>query len=383
MRITSIEPRVVHVNHRGDWVFVCVHTDAGITGIGEASHSGNDALLLSTLDYFESLIVGQDPRRIQAIYQRLVQPDGGRISGTAVSAIEQALWDILGQRLEVPIHQLFGGALKKKLRLYANINRHVQNRTPEGFALAAKQAADDGFSAIKLAPFDELVGPDHIRTGADAAWRPGVERVRAVRHAIGDSVELAVDCHSRMDASEALIVANELAEYRLFWYEEPVHQRHIDDLEQITASIPMPTASAESVFGMEGFAPFLSRRVVDVLMPDVKHDGGLAETSRIAAAARMNGLLVAPHNPSGPVASAATAQVVSTAPNFYILEYAWGEAPWRAELLEPVEHIEDGYLVLSDLPGIGHKLNDALVDEHRTRTVSTADSSKVRAGSTK
>ncbi len=377
MKITRIEPRVVHVNRRGDWVFVCVHTDAGITGIGEASHSHNDALLVATLNYFEEQIAGQDPRQIQAIWQKLSRLDGGRIAATALSGIEQALWDILGQSLEVPIHQLFGGALTKKLRLYANINRHVNNRTPEGFSTAARQAADEGFTAIKLAPFDEVNGPNHVRTGPDAAWHPGVERVRAVRKAIGERVELAVDCHSRLDASEARTVMQELADCNLFWFEEPVHQRYLDDLAALTASAAMPIASAESVFAMEGFAPFLSRRVVDVLMPDVKHDGGLAETARIASAARMHDILIAPHNPSGPVANASTAQVVSTAPNFYILEYAWGEVPWRAELLQPSERIEDGHLVLSDFPGIGHTLNDDLVEQKRAHVISTADSSKV------
>jgi galactonate dehydratase len=378
MIITSIETRVVHVNHRGDWVFVCIHTDAGITGIGEASHSGNDALLLATLKYFESLVSGEDPCQIQSIRQRLARLDGGRISETALSGVEQALWDILGQKLETPIHQLFGGALNHRLRVYANINRHVRDRSPEGFARAAEQAANEGFTAIKLAPFDELVKPDHVRSGPGAAWRPGVERVQAVRNAVGDAVEVAVDCHNRLDASEALIVADALMDCRLFWYEEPVQHRQVDDLAQITRTVSMPTASAESVFGIEGFAPFLSERVVDVLMPDVKHDGGLAETATIAAAARMRGLAVAPHNPAGPLATAATAQVISTAPNFYILEYAWGEVPWRSELLTPAERIEDGFLVVSDLPGVGHRLNDELVSVHLTQNVSSADSSKVR-----
>jgi galactonate dehydratase len=113
-------------------------------------------------------------------------------------------------------------------------------------------------------------------------------------------------------------------------------------------------------------------------MPDVKHDGGLAETANIAAAARMRGLAVAPHNPAGPLATAATAQVISTAPNFYILEYAWGEVPWRSELLLPAERIEDGCLVVSDLPGMGHRLNDDVVSMHLAANVSSADSSKVR-----
>jgi galactonate dehydratase len=381
MRITSIEAEVVHVNHRGDWLFTLVHTDAGITGIGEASHSGNDALCIAAIEHFSQMLTGEDPRRIEALWERMARLDGGRITHTALSGIEQALWDILGQHLNVPVHVLFGGALRTRLRLYANINRHVRDRSPQGFARAAAAAVDEGFTAVKLAPFDELRGPEHIRTGPKAAWRAGVERVRAVRAAIGDDIELAVDCHSRMDAGEALIVADALADCNLYWYEEPVPDSHLDALEAVSRAVPMPTASAESVFGMEGFAPFLTRRIVDVLMPDVKHDGGLMETKRIAGAARMNQILIAPHNPAGPVATAATAQVISTVSNFSILEYAWGEADWRADLLSPPERIEDGYLILSEEPGIGHRLNPTTVTAHRAARASATDSSKVRPGS--
>lgn len=378
MKIVAIEPVVVHVNERGDWVFVLVHTDAGVTGLGEASHSGNDALCLATLEIFSQRLAGQSPLNINAIWQQLARLDGGRIAHTALSALEQALWDILGQHLGAPIHQLLGGALRQRIRLYANINRHVRERTPEGFARAARQAVAEGFTAIKLAPFDELRARDHIRTGPRAAWRPGVKRVRAVRQAIGDEIELAVDCHGRMEASEALVVARELADCNLFWYEEPVHHDRIDDLVHITQAAPMPTASAETVFGVEGFRPFLTRRVVDVLMPDVKHDGGLLETRNIAEAARLQDLLVAPHNPSGPVASVASGHVCAVMPNFSILEYAWGEVEWRADLLIPREPIENGHLVLSAAPGLGHRLNPEMVAAHRVAVPSPADSTRVR-----
>ena len=377
MKITSIEPLVLQVNRRGDWLHVLVHTDAGITGVGEASHNGNDALCVATLGVFAQRLVGKNPLEIAGIRQSLRQKEGGRVWNTALSGLEQALWDILGQHLGVPVHTLFGGAVRDRLRLYANINRHVNNRTPEGFATAAAQAADQGFTAIKLAPFDEMRHPYRHATGPLADWQMGVARVRAVRKAIGDAVELAVDCHSRMEASVAKIVAQELADCNLFWYEEPVSQDQPEMLAAITASVPMPTASAESVFGVEGFRPFLAQRCVDVIMPDVKHCGGILELSEIAAAARMHQVQVAPHNPAGPLSTAATAQVAATWPNFYILEYAWGEVDWRAELLQPAEKIEDGHLVLSQEPGLGHRLNPALVEKYRRGSPSAADSSKV------
>lgn len=382
MKITAVVPEVVHVNHRGDWVFVVVHTDAGITGVGEASHSSNDSLLLAVLRYFNDTLQGEDPLRIEAIWNRLARMDGGRIVHTAISGLEQALWDILGQHLNTPVHTLFGGAMRDRLRLYANINRHVTDRSPAGFAKAARQAVDEGFTAIKLAPFDELVRPDHIRTGPQAAWRTGVARVEAVRQAIGAEIELAVDCHGRMDGGEALIVADALAACNLYWYEEPVPDAYLDELAGVTAAVRMPTASAESVFGMEGFRPFFQKRIVDVLMPDVKHDGGLMETKRITGAARMCQLLVAPHNPAGPLATAATAQVISTVSNFSILEYAWGEVDWRADLLDPPERIEDGYLLLSQEPGLGHRLNSDTVARHRAQSVSSQDSAKAKPQST-
>jgi galactonate dehydratase len=272
---------------------------------------------------------------------------------------------------------LLGGALRDKLRLYANINRHVTDRSAAGFARAAEQAVSQGFSAVKLAPFDELRVPDHVRTGPRAAWLPGVERVRAVRASIGEDVELLVDCHGRMEASEALLVGRALADCNLYWCEEPVPDYAVNDLARLGAALPMPIATAESLFGLEEFRPFLERRVVDILMPDVKHDGGLAETRHIAEAARLSGLLIAPHNPAGPLATAATAQVARTLANFAILEYAWGEVPWRADLLDPPERIVDGYLQLPMGPGMGHRLNVDVVRQHLRNQASSADSSKV------
>lgn len=377
IKITCIEPIVVRVNHRGDWVFLLVHTDAGITGLGEASHSGNDALLLATVDAFAGRLVGQCPFAVQQLRQAMWCVDGGRISHTALSGIEQALWDIIGQWLGVPIHALFGGAVRDRLRLYANINRHVTDRTPEGFARAAKQAVLQGFSAIKLAPFDEVRERAHVRTGPRAAWRPGVARVQAVRAAIGDEIGLAVDCHGRMEPSEAILAGRALADCSLLWFEEPVPHRFAGELSRVSQNVPMPTASAESVFGIEGFRPFLTSHVVDVIMPDVKHDGGLLETRAIADAARMSQLLVAPHNPSGPVGTVATGHIVATIPNFLILEYAWGEADWRASLLTPAEPISDGYLCLSDGPGLGHRLSPAVVEQHRLTAARSVDSTKV------
>ena len=147
MKIAQVEPLVVRVNHRGDWVFVQVHTDEGLTGLGEASHGGNDALVVATLRSFGERLRGRDPRHIHAIWRLLNSPHAGRAERTALSGLEQALWDILGQSLDAPIHALLGGAVRDRVRLYANINRHVTDRSPAGFAEAARRAVAEGFGA--------------------------------------------------------------------------------------------------------------------------------------------------------------------------------------------------------------------------------------------
>jgi galactonate dehydratase len=161
------------------------------------------------------------------------------------------------------------------------------------------------------------------------------------------------------------------------WFEEPVPRHFPDELARVSQALPMPTASAEQVFGMVGFRPFLTRPVVDVVMPDVKHAGGLRAVADIAAAAKMRQVLVAPHNPSGPVATVATGHVVSTLENLLILEYAWGEVGWRVELLSPPEPVQAGYLAVSHGPGLGHSLDPALVAEHRRARPSSGDSTRV------
>jgi galactonate dehydratase len=207
-----------------------------------------------------------------------------------------------------------------------------------------------------------------------------VARVQAVRAAIGDEIDLAVDCHGRMEPSEAIQVAQELGSCNLLWLEEAVPRQFHNELEHVSDHVPMPTASAEAVFSLEGFRPFLTRRLVDVLMPDVKHVGGLRETYNVAQAARLGQFLVAPHNPSGPVATVASGHVCATMTNFLILEYAWGEADWRADLLTPREPIEAGYLRLPDAPGLGIRLNPEVVEAHRAAQVSAVDSTKVVVG---
>ena len=365
MRIERIETLTLEVTLRGNWVLVLVHTDEGLTGLGEASQSGNDAGLIHYISQLDERLKGRDPGRIVPLWRELCQYRHGRVEQTAISAIEQALWDIKGQALGAPVYDLLGGALRSKIFLYANINRHVADRSPAGFAKAAEAAAKQGFKAVKMAPFDELNAFDRPMTAGRALWKKGVERVRTVREAIGPDIELAVDCHNRFEPAEAMLAAEALAEFDLFWLEEPVDDAFPEHLAKVCAAAPMPTAAGERAFGLGGFRHLLLHRVVDVIMPDVKQCGGILELHKIAEAARLNRILVAPHCPAGPVSALANGHASAAMANFYRLEYAWGEVDWRTELLDPPELIEDGCLILSDRPGLGHTLNRRILTQHK------------------
>jgi galactonate dehydratase len=286
------------------------------------------------------------------------------VSATAFSAIEQALWDLAARALDVPASALFGGAVRRSLPVYANINRATQPRTPAGFAQAARAAVADGFRAVKAAPFDGFPPPDSPAAAIDAAIDAGIAALTAMREAIGPDVELMVDCHSFFDVARATRVARRLEPLKLAWYEEPVAPERLEETQAIRKAITQPMAAGEVLFGMGGFAPLTHTRAVNVIMPDVKHCGGLLEMTRIAAMADTDGVAVAPHNPSGPVATAATIQVCATLKNFRILEYQWGESPWRHDVVRPAERFAGGNIAVPARPGFGIDLDDAVVRAH-------------------
>jgi galactonate dehydratase len=264
----------------------------------------------------------------------------------------------------VPASALFGGRVRDTLTVYANVNRATQPRTPDGFAAAARAAVRDGFRAVKAAPFDGFPPPGSSQAAIDAAVDAGIAALTSMREAVGPQVELMVDCHSFFDVALATRVAQRLVPLQLAWYEEPVAPERLDDTLAIRRAIAQPMAAGEVLFGMAGFAPLTRSRAVNVIMPDVKHCGGLLELTRIAAMAGADGVAVAPHNPSGPVSTAATVQVCAVLSNFRLLEYQWGEAAWRHDILTPAERFAAGTIAVPTRPGLGVALNEPVLRAH-------------------
>jgi galactonate dehydratase len=228
----------------------------------------------------------------------------------------------------------------------------------------AEHAVDAGFSAIKLAPWDDM--PDDLSNASkvEDITQLGIDRAAAVRKVLGPDRDLLLDAHSKFDLTRGLALPKRLEPLHLFWLEEVTR---VADLPAIHRAAPMPSAGGEVIYGVKGFLPYINAGCVDIVMPDVKYCGGMLEMKKIASLAEAAGLRVAPHGPAGPVGNIAAAHVCAGMANFLILEYSYGEVPWRAELIEPPERIEKGFLELASRAGLGIRLNEKTAAKYQVR----------------
>ena len=278
---------------------------------------------------------------------------------TAVSVLRTGVSVVQAVKGGVSLTEALGGEPLDSVPLYANINRGLfaTQRTPSDFAEAAERAVREGFRAVKCAPFDE-VSPDGGPDEAVRLARPGIRRAAAVRYAVGPDVTLLIDCHSRFDVESAVIIAEELAELGIDWFEEPVSPTEDPGgMTQIAARVPMTVAGGEKGYGEEFFADLVTCGAAKVIMPDVKYCGGAAVAARSGLAAIKAGGGVSLHSPSGPVSLLASGHVTAAMSGAMPLEHAVYEADWRADLLTPPERVEDGRLYIPAGLGLGADLN--------------------------
>ncbi len=373
MRVTRVEWIELDVTARGRWTFVRVETDDGHCGIGEVSQSGNDPVARAYLEHaVVPKLVGRDPRRIELLWRELAgldAPRGARnfVGDTILSGIEQALWDLRARSLGVPVCELFGGRLRECVPVYANLNRATWDRSPAGFAAAARQAVADGFTRVKCTPFDDVYFGALDRSSLTEHVDAGLARVAAVREVVGSDVALMVDCHERFDLPLARQVLRELVAYDPAWIEEPLPTHDIDGLAALRAQSAShtPLAGGELLFGRAQYKPYLERRLFDVVMPDVKHCGGLWEAYKIGSMAEVYGVAVSPHNPSGPVSTAVSLHLAASLANAGWLEVAWGEVSWRHTLTSHSEELFNGCMRVPETPGLGVELVDEVVERQR------------------
>ncbi len=351
MKITDFE--LIHVKPR--WLFLKIHTDEGITGYGEPVLEGKARTVETAVKEFFEYLKGKDPKRIEYHWQAMYRWSfyrGGPIIMSAISGIEQALWDILGKYLNQPVYQLLGGPVRDKIKVYA----HVGGSTPEEFAQNALKRIKDGFRALKMAPFGATRIVDTPKKIKEAA-----EKVRAVREAVGDDIDLGIDCHGRLSPSMAILAARALEPYSPMFLEEPCLPENVDTMVTIARSTSIPIATGERLFTRWGFREVLEKQAASILQPDLCHAGGIMECRKIAAMAEVYYAAVAPHNPLGPIALAACLQLDACTPNFLIQEQiTLGEG----YLKRPFK-LEDGYIEVPRKPGLGIELDEKAVEEKR------------------
>lgn len=367
MVIEDVSVLRVRASHRGDWLLVRVHAADGRVGLGEASQSGNDTLTIECLlGQVRPRVRGQDPRMIHAILRPLrksltgIHETGVHVM-TALSGLEQALWDLLGQSVGLPLHALWGGRIRDRVRLYANLNRSLRERSPEAFGRAARAAVAEGFTAVKIAPFDDV---EYQSADRESAYRAGLDRVAAAREAIGPTVHLMVDCHGRFAPGQTIRLLRDLEPFVPFWVEEPINTHaYVDSYRTLRIATGLSFAAGEYEAHPARFQALLAAGVQYVMM-DIKHCGGLWDAIRVAGLAEGFGAMVSPHSPSGPVSQAASLHLCAVVPNLQWLEFPWGEADWRADLICPAERIAGGHLEIPTAPGLGVTLNSSAVEQH-------------------
>ena len=359
MKITAIE--TIPVDR---YLFVQVHTDEGITGLGESGTWGFLEASAAVVETFKRYLIGQDPLRIEHHWNYLYRWThfrGAAIMG-ALSAIDIALWDIAGKHFGVPSYQLLGGKTRHKARVYY----HVFGQTREELVRGCIDAKERGFTAVgHLTPFtDDPRDQPYFKTHA-AKMSDAIETVRQYREAVGDSVDLCIEIHRQLAPAEAIVLARGIEPYHPFFYEDPTLPDNFDAMALIAQHISIPIATGERLHTIYEFEMLLARGAVQYVRPDVCMCGGLTGAKKIAALAEARHVGVVPHNPLGPVSTAACIQLAACIPNFVLQEYPLGEdVPPKSEMVKSAVRREGGYLIIPDAPGIGIELAEDAAERH-------------------
>ena len=359
MKITAVE--AVPVDR---YLFAKVHTDEGISGVGESGAWGHLEASEAAINKFGRYLMGKDPLRIEHHWQCMYRSGhfrGAAIMG-AISALDIALWDIAGKRFGVPVHQLLGGKTRDKARVYY----HVFGDTKEKLIQGVKDAKAAGFTAVgHLTPFlDESRELPFFKTHVDK-MRDAIETVGAYREAVGNDVDLCIEIHRRLTPAEAVVLARGIEQYHPFFYEDPILPDNFDAMGLVAQQIAIPIATGERIHTIHEFEMLLSRGAVQYVRPDVCMAGGITHTKKIAAVAEAHYVGVVPHNPLSPVSTAACLQIAASIPNFAIQELPTGEhEPPKSEIVKSAVQVENGFLIVPDAPGIGVELADDAQERH-------------------
>jgi len=348
-----------------NWVFCKVATNQGITGLGEGSITSKEATLGQAIMEHERYLLGKDPTDIELLWQAMFRYPrwrGGPILNSAISAIEIALWDILGKALGVPVYKLLGGAARRRIRLY----KDVGGAGVEQLVASFQQAKSEGFTAAKsgfITIRNELVRPAF-------AVREAARKLEAVRKAVGDDFDICIDAHGQLTTVMAVDFCTRIEELRPFFVEEATQLEDLGELELLRQKTKVPLATGERSFTKYGFSEFCSRHLVNYVQPDVCHAGGILELKKIGVLAETYRVEMAPHNPQSMVSTLASLHVDATTPASTIQEYNPNRQQWVQDLFQGYAlPVKDGFAALPDRPGLGVDLDEKVAAQHPYKPV--------------
>ncbi len=374
MKITDVKVWLVE-GVKYNWTLLKIYTDTGHTGVGEATNWPGSPIIEAAAKHVGERIIGLDPMRIDFIWTKLyrdlnwIGPYGASLC--AISAVDMALLDLKGKVLGVPCYELLGGAFRKEILLYANYWFTGGSFAPEDYARQARVVEKAGFTGLKFDPFahtNYLYGEDLSSNlslspeGQDRAYNI----TRAVREAVGPKFDIMIETHAMLNFKTAIKMSERLAELDIAWYEEPVGPESAETLKAVRERLD-PAVSicvGERHYTRHGIRPVLEKQLCDIIMPDITRCGGPSELKRMATMAETYNVLVAPHNPNGPLSTLASAHVCATIPNFFRQEFMFTDVPWRDTVITHPVEIREGHLILSDRPGLGVDLVEAEMEAH-------------------
>jgi galactonate dehydratase len=361
MKITRVSSLVVNANMR-NWIFVKVETDQdGLYGWGEATLEWKTKGVVGAIDDVSRLLIGEDPRRIEHLYQIMCRQYFWRVGiegMTAISGIEQALWDIKGKWLNVPVYELLGGRVRDRVRVYTHLGggqmkSMYESTEPQEFAERALVVKEAGYTGLKFMAVPRTEPVEGLQS-----VRYAERLVRAVREAVGPEIDLMVDLHARTLPPMAIQYCHAFEPYGLLFFEEPCPTEDIEATAQVTRQSRIPIATGERLVGRNQFRELFERRACHIIQPDLSHCGGLWEARKIAATAESYSIAVAPHNPNGPIATAAVVHFALATPNWLIQEAIANDVPWRNEVITNPIEVVDGYIEPPTRPGLGMDVDE-------------------------
>ncbi|HEX5416291.1 MAG TPA: mandelate racemase/muconate lactonizing enzyme family protein [Chloroflexota bacterium] len=375
MKVTGIETLVLDNVPKGPggrkWLFLKLMTDEGIVGLGERVSGGATDLApqVALLHHLaEQFVVGQNPFHVERIWQRMFAASHdyrhpGMDRTPAISAIELALWDIVGKATNQPIYNLLGGQYHEKLRAYAYMPAEGVWENPEKAGAIAEKLVAEGFSACKIDPFMPLFPLPRDIPLKDLKHAARI--FKAIREAVGDELEVGIGTHGQFSTAGAIRAAKVFEEYEPMWFEEPVPPEMVEEMARVARQTSIPIASGERLATKYEFAALIEKQAAGIIQVDVGQCGGILEAKKIAAIAEAHHALIAPHMYVGPIGAAAAIQLDTCSPNFMIQEFNVG--PLHRELFEEPITVVDGYITPPPGPGLGLVLNDDAVKHHLSR----------------